>query len=112
MVLLPFSVIVVSPCTVTGVVMFLFSQVTLPEMVSSVLAAAFPETADTPASTADAGTPGIVKIIAAASKNAAGRFHFHFIFILFILLTWFVSSRCFLKQLGYCLPQLIFRHRL
>lgn len=36
----PFSVIVVSPFTVTGVVMFLFSQITLPEMVSSVLAAA------------------------------------------------------------------------
>ena len=79
-------------------------------------AAAFPDTADTSVSTADAGTPDIVKIIAAASKTAAGRFHFHFIFhfifILFILLTWFVSSRCFLKQLGYCLPQLIFRHRL
>ena len=36
----PFSVIVVSPFTVTGVVMFLFSQITLPEMVSSSAAAA------------------------------------------------------------------------
>ena len=40
MVFSPFSVIVVSPFTVTGVVMFLFSQVTLPEMVSSSAAAA------------------------------------------------------------------------
>ena len=129
MVFSPFSVIVVSPFTITGVVMFLFSQVTLPEMVSSVLAAAaikgssasfprqaersafsaaqtgqsgltascsqwvsqmhsaeaFPDTVDPSVSTADAGTPGIVKIIAAASKNAAGRFHFHFHIILFIL---------------------------
>ena len=116
MVFSPFSVIVVSPFTVTGVVMFLFSQVTLPEMVSSSASAAirdiacsvplqaersassaaqtgqsgstapcsqwvsqlhsagaFPGAVDTSVSTADAGTPGIVKIIAAASKNAAGR---------------------------------------
>ena len=53
-------------------------------------------------STADAGTPGIVKIIAAASKNAAGRFHFHF--ILFILLTLFVPSRCFLEAAGILPP--------
>ena len=156
MVFSPFSVIVVSPVSLTGVVMVWFSQVTSPEMVPSVLAAAairgvacsvplqaersassaeqmgqsglsapcsqwvsqlhsagaFPDTPDTSVSTADAGTPGIVKIIAAASKHAAGRFHFHFHFILFILLTLFVPSRCFLKQLGYCLPQLIFRHRL
>ena len=60
--------------------------------------------------TADAGTPDIVTIIAAARKNAVGRFQFHI--ILFILLTRFVPSRCVLKQLGDCLPQLIFCHRL
>ena len=45
MVFSPISVIVVSPFTTTGVVMFLLSQVTLPEMVSSVLAAAWAERA-------------------------------------------------------------------